>query len=192
MSALTLVLNKNFYAVHIANWRRAVCLVYQGHAEVVDEDLATYDFESWMELSGMLTDHPAGFIQTPSLRIAVPEIVRLTSYDRLPRREAQFTRRTLYEHYGYRCCYCGERCAAKELTLDHVVPRSRGGATSWDNIVPACAPCNRRKADRLPEEAGLRLRAAPSKPRWGGVRGLVLSRPVPIRPSWRKLLDRVS
>ncbi len=186
----TLVLNRNFYAVHIADWRKAVSMVYQGHAEVVDDEMATYDFGSWTELSALMAEHPAGFVHSTSLRIAVPEVIRLTRYDRLPRREAAFTRHNIYEHYRYRCCYCGGRFPTRELNLEHVVPRSRGGLTNWDNIVTACIPCNGRKADRLPKEAGMRLLVKPSKPHWGGARPFT-ARPIPMRESWQKLIDRV-
>ncbi|MBI3547621.1 MAG: HNH endonuclease [Elusimicrobia bacterium] len=185
-----LVLNRNFYAVHIADWRKALSMVYQGHAEVVDEDLVTYDFASWAELSAVMSEHPAGFVHSPSLRIAVPEIIRLTRYDRMPQREVVFTRRNLYEHYRHRCCYCGGRFRTSELNLDHVVPRSRGGDSSWDNVVTACIPCNTKKGNRLPKEAGMNLLVSPTKPNWGGMRSLVLSSPIPIRASWQKLIDR--
>lgn len=191
MMSHALVLNRNFLAVHIAHWSKALSMVYQGHAEVVDEDLATYDFESWTELSALLAEHPAGFVRTPTLRIAVPEVIRLTRYDRLPQREVVFTRRNLYEHYRYRCCYCGRTFRTQELNLDHVIPRSKGGASDWSNVVTACIACNTRKGDRLPDEAGMRLLAVPSKPKWHGMRSLLLSCPMPIRQSWQKLIDRV-
>lgn len=185
-----LVLNRNFYAVHIADWRQAISMVYQGHAEVVDDGMATYDFDSWTELSSMMEAHPAGFVHTTSLRIAVPEVIRLTRYDRLPRREVAFTRHNIYEHYRYRCCYCGGRFSTRELNLDHVVPKSRGGPTNWENIVTACLPCNGRKANRLPKEAGMRLLAGPTRPKWGGGRHITARR-IPMRESWQKLIDRV-
>lgn len=185
-----LVLNRRFYAVQIAGWRRAVSMVYQGHAEVVDSDLATYDFDSWAELSALMESHPAGFVRTPTLRIALPEVIRLTRYDRLPRRDVAFTRRNVYEHYRWRCCYCGVRFGSDELNLDHVVPRSRGGGSTWDNVVTACVPCNTRKGDRLPEEAGMRLRVVPTQPRWSPARAIVASSPAPLRESWQRLIDR--
>lgn len=184
----TLVLNRNFCAVHIADWRKAVSMVYQGHAEVVDGEMATHDFDSWTELSSLMAAAPSGFAHAVSLRIAVPEVIRLTRYDRLPRREAAFTRHNIYEHYRYRCCYCGGRFGTRELNLDHVLPKSRGGLTNWDNIVTACLPCNGRKANRLPKEAGMRLLVRPSPPKWGGVRSVAACR-IPMRESWQKLID---
>lgn len=185
-----LVLNRRFYAVQIAGWRRAVSMVYQGHAEVVDGDLATYDFGAWSELSALMESHPAGFVRSPSVRFAVPEVIRLTRYDRLPRRDVAFTRRNLYEHYRWRCCYCGARFASEDLNLEHVVPRSRGGGSGWENVVTACVPCNTRKGDRLPEEAGMKLLVKPTRPRWSPARSVVAGSPVPLRESWQRLIDR--
>lgn len=186
----TLVLNRNYYAVHIADWRKAVSMVYQGHAEVVDEDLVGYDFGSWAELSSLMAEHPSGFVCSATLKFAIPDIIRLTRYDRLPRRAVAFTRHNVYEHYRYRCCYCGGRFVTAELNLDHVVPRSRGGLANWDNIVTACIPCNTRKANRLPQEAGMTLLVPPSRPQWGGVHNLIAHAPVRIKQSWQKLIDR--
>lgn len=183
-------MNRSFHAVHIADWRKAVSMVYQGHAEVVDEDLASYDFSTWAELSALMEESPAGFVHSSSLRFAIPEIIRLTRYDRLPRRDVAFTRHNIYEHYRYRCCYCGGRFTSAELNLDHVVPRSRGGTANWENIVTACIPCNTRKANCLPQEAGMRLLVRPAKPEWGAVRNLITHAPVRIRQSWQKLIDK--
>src|SRR5262245_47211651 len=127
----TLVLNKNFYAIHIIDWQRALSLLYQGHADALDETLQAHGFEDWKELSAAMETHPSGFINTTTFRIAVPEIIRLTRYDRLPKAEVKFTRRNIYEHYGYRCCYCGLQFKTSELNLDHVVPRSKSGRTDW-------------------------------------------------------------
>src|SRR5687768_11014485 len=103
----TLVLNKNYYAIHIMDWQRAISLLYQGHADALDENLQPYDFEDWKELSAVMESHPGRFVHTVTYRIAVPEVIRLTRYDRLPKAEVKFTRRNIYEHYGHKCCYCG-------------------------------------------------------------------------------------
>ena len=154
MSSDVLVLNRNFYAIQIADWRRALTLLYCDHARVVDDEYRTYNFEDWRELSQMMSKSPSGFVTTPTFRIAIPEVIALRRYDRLPVGEVKFTRRNIYGHYSYRCCYCGSKFATQELNLEHVLPRSRGGKTDWSNIVTSCMPCNLRKADRLPAEAG--------------------------------------
>lgn len=187
----TLVLNRSFHAVHIADWRKAVTMLYQGHAEALDEELLAHDFQSWAALSSMMETSPAGFVHSAHLRIAIPEIIRLTQYDRLPRREVAFTRHNIYEHYKYRCCYCGGRFPTMDLNLDHVIPRSKGGTATWENIVTACLPCNTRKGSRSPAEAGMRLLYKPSRPKWSVARCLMSQGTIRIRESWQKVIDRV-
>src|SRR5476649_190 len=129
MSADVLVLNRNFYAIHVADWQRALSLVYLDHARVVDEEYRTYSFADWRELSQILSTHPSGFVSTPTFKIAIPEVITLRGYDRMPVGDVKFTRRNIYEHYGHRCCYCGLKFGTPDLNLEHVLPRSRGGKT---------------------------------------------------------------
>lgn len=189
MSSDVLVLNRSFYAVQITSWQRALSLVYLGHASVVDEDYKTYSFDDWRALSTEISSHPAGFINTPTFKIAVPEVIALKLYDRLPVTDVKFTRRNIYEHYHYRCCYCGKKFGSSELNLEHVVPKSRGGRTGWDNIVTACVPCNLKKADKIPEEAGMKLLLKPTKPKWRGNLSLILQSPVKMRTTWQRFVD---
>lgn len=186
-----LVLNRQFYAIQITSWRRALTLLYLDHARVVDQNYRTYDFQDWRALSGAITEHPGGFIDTPQFRLAVPEVIALRVYDKLPESDVKFTRRNIYEHYHYRCCYCGEKFSTADLNLDHVTPRSRGGPTNWYNIVTSCIPCNLRKANRLPDEAGMKLLIEPTKPRWKGPASLVWRSNVRVRRSWQRFIDNV-
>ena len=189
MASEVLVLNRDFYAINVVPWQRALALAYGGHANIVDQDFQTYSFEDWKELSQLLSEHPAGFIHTPSFKIALPEVIALRVFDKLPRMEVSFTRRNIYEHYGYRCCYCGKRFVTKELNLEHVLPRSRGGKTDWKNIVTACLKCNLKKGNKLPEEAGMRLLIKPSKPPLRSRTSILIKSPIPIRASWQKFID---
>jgi len=185
----TLVLNRNYYAVHISNWQKAISLLYQGHAQAVDDNLQTYDFENWVELSKVMKATKGGYVHSATMRVAVPEVIRLTRYDKLPRQEVKFTRRNIYEHYGYRCCYCAKKFKTSELNLDHVLPKSRGGQTIWSNIVLSCVPCNTKKDNRTPEEAGMKLLVKPTKPKWRGVKTVAMQAPLPIPVSWQRLID---
>lgn len=188
----TLILNRSFRAVAVADWPRAVTLVYRGLAEALDHDLIPHDFAAWVKVSSLWDTAPGGFIHSPNLRMAVPEVVRLCRYDRVPSREVAFTRHNIYARYRYRCCYCGRRFPPAELNLDHVVPRSRGGVNDWSNVVSACRPCNLRKADRLPDELGMTLLVKPEKPDWGAfgvLGGLAARSPHSIPESWRRLLS---
>lgn len=190
MQADTLVLNKGFMAVHIADWQKSLSLVYQGHAEVVDENYRTYSFQDWCDLSAAMKDSPDGFVRTAHLKIKKPDVIRLTRYEKLPSTEVKFTRRNIFDAYGYLCSYCAKKFRTEDLTYDHVVPRSKGGGTNWQNIVPACFPCNKKKANKTPEEAGMRLLVQPQRPTWKGPTHQIVKMPrVKVREAWQNFID---
>lgn len=189
MSADVLVLNKNFAAIQTMDWQKVFSLVWQGHAEVVDQDYQVYDFEEWAELSKLIADNPSGYVHTVNFRLAIPDVIRLTRYERLPNSEVKFTRSNIYQHYKYTCCYCGIKYPASNLNHDHVIPRSRGGATNWHNIVLSCLDCNAKKANRTPEEAGMKLLVQPSRPRFKGVQHALVQTPFKVRESWQRFID---
>jgi len=157
-----LVLNRVFQPVHITSVRRAFSLLYQGVAKALDEELQLFDFESWSALSAARHDA----VQTVSRRIRVPRVVVLVAYEHLPKARVRFSRFNIYARDDSTCQYCGRRFPRSDLNLDHVVPRSRGGSTNWENVVCSCVPCNLRKGGRTPEEAGMRLLRHPARPRW--------------------------
>lgn len=186
-----LVLNRNFFAIQITSWQRALRLVYTDRASIVDDEYRTYSFSDWCELSKMISSNDAGFVHTPSFKIAIPEVISLKFYDRIPLREPKFTRRNIYEHYKYHCCYCGKRFPSNELNLDHIIPKSRGGKTDWKNVVTSCIECNLKKGSLLPEEAGMRLLIKPSKPNLNPGLSLILRSPVKMKTSWQKFVDNI-
>lgn len=139
-------------------------MVFREAARIVaPESLATFTFEEWVDQP---VAHETSAIRSPSIRIAAPEVILLTRYDRVPCHEAPFTRRNLFLRDDFTCQYCGRRGTTDHLSVDHVLPRSRGGSTSWENCVLACVGCNARKADRTLKEAGFRLLRTPIRPRW--------------------------
>ncbi len=186
-----LVLNRSFCAVEVSSWQRALALLYLGRASVVGEDCRVHNFKDWIELSHAIEENPAGFISTPTLKIAIPEVIALNFFDKVPLRGIPFTRRNIYLHYGNRCCYCGKRFPLSGLNLDHVIPRSRGGKTDWSNIVTSCVPCNLKKGSHLPREAGMRLVIPISKPRMKRGAVLFLRAPAQLRRSWQRFVDNV-
>jgi len=171
LDSSVLVLNKLYLPIHVVSARRAFSMLCREVAEVIhldDDRFEAHTLESWCELSALREQFPADeydYVRTVSLEIVVPRIIRLLVYDRLPQRAVKFNRRNIYARDEGRCQYCGRRFPTSELTLDHVVPRSRGGASTWENLVCCCVRCNMRKGGRLPEEAGLRLVRRPYKPR---------------------------
>ena len=159
-----LVLNKNFLAIHIVAWQKAMSLIIQDAARPMDRDYMTYELSDWFIYSETVDDFP--FIHTVSHKIAVPEIVILRKYDRLPIRDVKYSRQTLFQRDKFQCAYCGHVFEKKMLTVDHIMPKARGGKTTWDNTVTACFPCNSKKADRTPEMAGMHMIHKPRKPKW--------------------------
>jgi 5-methylcytosine-specific restriction endonuclease McrA len=163
LSSNVLVLNRLYQPIHVTSVRRALGLLYRGVARAVDEQYQTFDFQSWSELSAHRQEEA---IQTPRLRLRVPRVILLQAYEHLPRAKVRFSRLNIYARDQNTCQYCGRQAPRGELNLDHVVPRSRGGGTSWENVVCSCIPCNLRKGGRTPEEAGMRLLHPPVRPRW--------------------------
>jgi 5-methylcytosine-specific restriction endonuclease McrA len=193
LDAHVLVLNKHYAAVRVISARRAFTMLFKKIAEIVsveDGGYSSYDFESWREVSefrAQFERHRHEWVRCVRFELAVPKIIRLLLYDRLPRRPVRFNRRNLYARDRSRCQYCGRRFPTSELSLDHVVPRSRGGATDWANVVCCCVRCNVRKGGRLPAEAGMHLIARPVKPRRSPVVTLRLNSD--RYASWKQFLD---
>ncbi len=163
-----LVLNRSWVAVNVTPVRRALCLLYTGDAQVVHpEDYSLYDFDTWC----MLSTHapPANghrCVHTTHLAIRLPEVIILRAFNGFIRREVPFTRRNIFARDRHQCQYCARLFSKQELTLDHVMPRSRGGKDTWDNLVLACKACNVRKGNRTPDEANMPLLRRPEAPRW--------------------------
>jgi 5-methylcytosine-specific restriction endonuclease McrA len=156
-----LVLNSLFQAVQITGVRRAFRLFYAGRAKALAPDFSSYDFENWCDLPPGIDAH---VIFTPTRTIRVPRVIQLQHYDRVPHRGVRFTRRNVFFRDKNRCQYCGKVFAQRELNLDHVVPLSKGGKSTWDNVVTACIACNSTKGNRTPVEAGMRMVRRPVKP----------------------------
>ncbi|MCC6142662.1 MAG: HNH endonuclease [Candidatus Hydrogenedentes bacterium] len=184
-----LVLNKSWVAVHVAPARRALCLLYHGAAQAVHpDDYSLYDFRSWCELSAVREQFEgARYVHTTSLTIRVPEVIMLCTFNGFIRRDVPFTRRNLFARDRNQCQYCGKRFPKQELTIDHVLPRSRGGKDTWNNLVLACTKCNVRKGNRLPDEAGMPLLRDPGVPRWLPRLGVKI--PQDELMSWQRFID---
>jgi 5-methylcytosine-specific restriction endonuclease McrA len=164
LSRPALVLNRSWQPIHVTTVVRALVMLWNDSAKVVDpEDYQLYGWEEWMTLAP-----PAGApcIRTPRVRLRVPEVVALQQYDRIPLAAVTFSRRNVVKRDHHTCQYCGAQPGVEDLTVDHVLPRSQGGQSSWINCVAACMECNARKANRTPDQAGMRLKRAPTRPEW--------------------------
>jgi len=189
-----LVLNRAFVPVHLTTAQRAFCLLFKSVAEVVlmeEGRLGLYSFESWREVSEarrrLRKQDDGEWIRTVSYEIQVPRIVRLVFYNRFPERRVSFNRRNLFARDENRCQYCGRAFATSELSLDHVVPLSHGGGSSWANVVCACTHCNKMKGGRTPREAGMKLVRRPAEPKLDPLVRMKLRRKK--YSSWKHFLD---
>ena len=171
LSCNVLVLNRLYMAVRVVSARRAFSLLLRNLAEVVaveDAGYMSYDMMSWIELSQLKAQYERDnhdFVRTVRFEIAVPRIIRLLGYDRLPRQDVKLNRRNIYARDHSMCQYCGKKFPTQELSLDHVVPRSLGGKTTWDNLVCACVYCNAKKGGRTPVQASMKLVREPKRPK---------------------------
>jgi 5-methylcytosine-specific restriction endonuclease McrA len=188
-----LVLNRSFVAVHVTNVRRAITLLFRQLAEVVHIEegrFAAHSLESWRELSLLRSSFRSpdeDWVRGVGFDLQAPRVIRLTACDRGPRQGLRFNRRNVFARDGNQCQYCGRGFPTSELSLDHVVPRSRGGITSWENIVCACVACNVRKGGRTPHEASMNLIRQPVKPRRSPLLSIKLGNPK--YESWRTFVD---
>ena len=196
LDASVLVLNKLFMAVHVISVRRAFVLLCKELAEVVsleDGQFATYDFQSWREISEyrlknfQYSAEEDDWVRTASTQIQVPRVIRLLAYEKIPRHTVKFNRRNIFARDNNQCQFCGKRYATSDLSLDHVVPRSQGGVSSWENIVCACIDCNVRKGGRTPKQAHMGLIRKPEKPKRSPTLSMKLSSKK--YQSWRTFLD---
>jgi 5-methylcytosine-specific restriction endonuclease McrA len=163
INSSVLVLNRSFYPVHVTTVRRAFCLLYNGIAKVVDAQYNLFDFKSWTAVSLSLSDEVIG---TVDRFIKVPRVIIILTFDKFPKRGVRFNRYNIFTRDRDICQYCGEHFPRGELSLDHVVPISRGGRTTWSNVICCCVECNKRKGGRIPKEAGMKLLKKPVKPAW--------------------------
>jgi len=163
-----LVLNNLWQVVDVCSVKRAVCLLYLRHAQVVLKEggsLYTFGFEDWKDFSQDYSSD-SQIIKTITYKLRIPRIILLFIYDKIPPRKVRFTRRNVYKRDGNRCQYCGKKFKSEDLNLDHVIPVSRGGKDSWYNVVCSCVPCNLRKGDKPLVEVGMSLIRKPTRPNW--------------------------
>ncbi len=160
----SLVLNRNWQPVNVATVARSLVLLWNESARVVDP--ASFQLYTWEDWSRLRPRAGEAFIQAVRQRLRVPEVIVLAEYDRLPQAGVSFSRRNIFKRDHYACQYCGVQPGSQELTIDHIVPRSRGGLTNWENCVLACVACNKRKADRTLAQVGMKLHRTPTRPNW--------------------------
>lgn len=169
MTGAVLVLNRSWHPLRVTTLRRALTMLYVGAAHALDDEYRPFDFSRWIELP---VAPGVDVIRTTNRAFRAPRVIILRVYNQLPRGRVRFCRQNIFARDDHTCQYCGRRLPRHLLNLDHVIPRSRGGPSSWRNIVCCCISCNLRKRDRTPAQAGMRLRREPRIPRWSPVLGM--------------------
>lgn len=145
MSKQCLVLNKSYLPIETISWQDAFCKIFNGNAIAVEY------YNEW--------------IRTPNDEYPMPAVIVCTEYNKIPPRMPIYSKRLVCQRDEWCCQYCGKSLSVENYSIDHIVPRSRGGHSTFENTVCCCLPCNSHKADRLPKEAGMKLRCKPTRPR---------------------------
>lgn len=163
----TLVLNKSYFPIKHVGWKTAFKMICKGRADVVE----TYE----------------EIVKTPTDFHFIPAVIKLTTFDGLPKAKVSYSKRAILERDNFSCQYCGDKLSYKTVTIDHVFPRAHGGKTTFENTVASCFPCNNKKGSRLVGQSGLRLRKKPKKPEHQEYRLFIGSS---IRKEWADYLPR--
>ena len=193
-----LVLNKLYVAIRVVSAKRAFTMLCRNLAEVIHVDdgkFVNYDFNSWAELSQLkrqmggdeVEAEKNDWVKTVRFDVAVPRVIRLFGYDRLPQQVVKLNRRNLFARDRNTCQYCGKHFSTCDLSIDHIVPRTQGGGDSWENLVCACIKCNARKGGRTPVEARMHLIRPPVKPKRNPLIAIRLGQE--RYQSWKAFLD---
>jgi len=198
LNAKVLVLNRAYAAMRVVSARRAFCLLARNIAEVIHVDTSpdgngqyiNYDLDSWVEISALQREFEPDrhdWVKTVRMEIAVPRIVRLLGYDRLPEQTVKLNRRNLFARDRNKCQYCGRFFPTNDLSIDHVLPRAQGGGDTWENLVCSCIRCNARKGGRTPDQAVMKLIRKPERPKRNPLIALRLGHEK--YRSWKAFLD---
>jgi len=163
VNSSVLVLNRSFFPVNVITVKRAFCMLYRGAAKAVDSQYKTFDYKSWSQISVEQREEAIGLVNSI---VKIPWVIMLVAYDRIPKTQVRFTRANIYSRDRNACQYCGNTFPRNELSIDHVIPRSYGGKSMWENVVCCCFTCNKRKGGKTPKQVGMKLLTPPRKPRW--------------------------
>jgi len=163
INSSVLVLNRSFFPVNVTTVKHAFCMLYRGVVKAVDDQYKTFDYDSWSQVAIEHREEAIGLVNS---LIKVPWVIILVAYDYIPKTQIRFTRANIFARDRNTCQYCGRVFPRNELSIDHVIPRSYGGKSFWENVVCCCFNCNRKKGGKTPKQAGMNLLSAPHKPRW--------------------------
>ena len=165
-----LVLNKSWRPITILTLEKALIKLFSEHKDgepkaiIVDcaNGFQTLTWEDWSKVRPQEDEEK---LRSVNASFRIPSVIQLTRYDKVPTKKVHYCRKTIYKRDEYKCQYCGQKPSTEELSIDHVIPRSHGGLTTWENCVLACVKCNTKKANRNPLQANMKLLKIPKKPK---------------------------
>lgn len=169
-----LALNKEYLAIAVIAAKDAISNLFTGKASVITESYELYSFEEWAKITKVfesdeeVSTRYAGILRSPSIEIFVPQVVIFTESEYTSPHVAnmRFSRRNILQRDHNKCQYCGNALRASEASIDHIIPKSKGGMNTWQNLVTACIYCNAKKGDKLLSEIGWKLLQQPTEPQW--------------------------
>lgn len=170
-----LVLNKSWRPITILTLEKALIKLFSEHKDgepkaiIVDcaNGFQTLTWEDWSKVRPQEDEEK---LRSVNASFRIPSVIQLTRYDKVPTKKVHYCRKTIYKRDEYKCQYCGQKPSTEELSIDHVIPRSHGGLTTWENCVLACVKCNTKKANRNPLQANMKLLKIPKKPKMNALR----------------------
>lgn len=160
-----LILNKDYTPINVCSVKRALILIFKNRVLIIDQQEKTENGETWTEYSNLMWEDWKALkpkeneecLSSSNSKIRIPEVIRLINYNKYPLSKVNFNKRAIFRRDQQQCQYCGCYLGAKSLTIDHILPKSRGGTLNWENATTSCNPCNTKKANRTPEEANMRF-----------------------------------
>lgn len=193
-----LVLNSQYIPIDIVPVRRAVKMLYRGRVEAVENEkgyYVGYDFTNWAELSEYKEQNKVEgedyFYTGGGSKINAPVIIRTLYFSGIAYTKVSFTRKNIYLRDNYTCAYCGRKMKPEKLNLDHIIPKSRGGRSTWENVVCSCISCNTKKNNLTPHEANMKLLIKPIEPKYN----ILLNYDIPKKDKyymkWADFVDKV-
>jgi hypothetical protein len=166
-----LVLNNSYIPIQIINLKRTLKLLFSGKAEIIDIENGiynSYNFNSWSEVSLLKKEYwdknkNYNYFDNGNFIFGIPKVIRLLTYNQIPYK-VKLSRRNIFLRDNHTCQYCGKKKGLKQLNIDHVIPKSKDGKNTWENLVCSCYDCNFKKANKTLKEAGMKLLNKPKKP----------------------------
>lgn len=186
-----LILNKNWDIIRISSFENVISKVFSGNMKIVDGyTFIVYTWNEWIKNFTIPKDSDTkyDYILTKDNRIRFPKVFICTKYNKMPKKELKINRKNIWIRDKKTCCYCGDKISFSEMTLDHIVPKSKNGKTTWENVVCCCKKINTKKRNRTPEEAGLKLLYHPYKPKWNPLFSFLL--PDDYDPEWLNFIKK--